>query len=79
MSHLLKEKSKVGIYQKERVRYDTFDFVSKRKRDPMGENKPGSQPPKDTHTISMSTGEKKKIVPKFISKDVNMRDKSQEK
>ena len=79
MSHLLKEKSKVGVYQKERVHYDTFDFVSKRKRDPVEDNKQGSQPPKDTHTITMPSGEKKRIVPKVISKDVNMRDKSQDK
>ena len=79
MSHLLKEKSKVGVYQKERVRYESFDFASKRKRHPAEESRPGFQPPKDTHTITMPSGEKKRIIPKVISKDVNMRDKSQDK
>jgi hypothetical protein len=45
MSHLLKEKSKVGVYQKERVRYEPFDFASKRKREPAEEKKHGSQLP----------------------------------
>ena len=31
MAHLLKQKSKVGIIQKERVKYPAFDF-EKRKR-----------------------------------------------
>ena len=45
MSHLLKEKSKVGVYQKERVRYEPFDFASKRKRDSVEDRKQGSQLP----------------------------------
>ena len=31
MSHLLKQKSKIGVKQKERVQYETFDFVKKSK------------------------------------------------
>ena len=31
MSHLLKQKSKVGVVQKERVTYDAFDFCKKRR------------------------------------------------
>ena len=45
MSHLLKEKSKVGVYQKERVRYEPFDFASKRKRESAEDRKRDSQQP----------------------------------
>ena len=30
----------------------------------------------EKHVITMSSGEKKRIIPKVISKDVSMRDKS---
>ena len=33
MSHLLKQKSKVGVIQKERRTFDSFDFVKKKKYD----------------------------------------------
>ena len=65
MSALLKQKSKVGAIQRERKTYDAWDFVpEKRMRD---------APPKNNdekHVITMASGEKKKIVPKIISKDV---------
>ena len=52
MSHLLKQKSKVGVYQKERVTYEPFDFASKRKRDTSDQKKPGSQQPGDNHVVN---------------------------
>ena len=74
MSALLKQKSKVGAVQKERKTYDAFDFKpEKRMRD---------GPPKkeeEEHVINMASGQKKKIVPKVISKDVTMRDRSADK
>ena len=31
MSHLLKQKSKIGVKQKDRVHYDAYDFLKKSK------------------------------------------------
>ena len=39
MSHLLKQKSKIGVKSKERVQYDVFDF-GKRNKDQYGNMKP---------------------------------------
>ena len=65
MSALLKQKSKVGAVMKERITYDAFDFgYEKRKLD-----KPGNQE-QIKQTITFPSGEKKKIVPKIVSKDV---------
>jgi len=41
MSHLLKQKSKIGIVRKERIKYDAYEF-GKRER-PVVENLAGSQ------------------------------------
>ena len=71
MSSLLKEKSKVGVINKPRTTYDAYDFLPEKKlRD--------AQPKENVekNIITMSSGEKKKIQPKVISKDVTMRDKS---
>ena len=35
MSHLLKQKSKIGTKHKERIQYDAYDF-NKRSKDPEG-------------------------------------------
>lgn len=34
MSHLLKKKSKVGIVRKERVKYESYDFMKRMRTDP---------------------------------------------
>ena len=71
MSSLLKEKSKVGVVNKPRTTYDAYDFLQEKKlRD--------AQPKEnlEKNIITMSSGEKKKIQPKIVSKDVTMRDKS---
>ena len=71
MSSLLKEKSKVGVINKPRTTYDAYDFLPEKKlRD--------AQPKENVekNIITMSSGDKKKIQPKIISKDVTMRDKS---
>ena len=73
MSALLKQKSKVGAISKNRISYDAFDFKpEKRMRDSLVNQE------EVKHSITMASGEKKKIVPKVVSKDVKMRDKSQD-
>ena len=73
MSALLKQKSKVGAIMKNRISYDAFDFKpEKRMRDSLVNQE------EVKHSITMASGEKKKIVPKVVSKDVKMRDKSQD-
>lgn len=49
MSHLLKQKSKVGVAQKPRAQYDPFDFTSVRKqpRDRSAQSKEESKMPGD--------------------------------
>ena len=74
MSFLLKEKSKVAAFSKQRRTYDTYDFMpQKRVRDSH------SNQEEVKHTITMASGEKKKIAAKVISKDVTMREKSQDR
>ena len=68
MSHLLKQKSKVGVVQKERVTYDAFDFCKKR-RDTDGKVTvipPGGN--KTQEDTTMTDDQKKKITPTVIEK-----------
>ena len=71
MSFLLKEKSKVAAFNKQRVTYDTYDFMPKKKH----RDKEGNVTEIKQSSIN-SSGAKPKIVPKIISKDVTMREKS---
>ena len=73
MSHLLKTKSKIGVEQKERVTYEPFNF-EKRWRGSDGRviHVVSEQQPKEEEKTQ--TGDKKKIVPKVLSKDVTMQD-----
>ena len=71
MSHLLKEKSKVAAFNKQRVTYDAWDFIPVKKQ----KDKDGNVTEIKQHS-NISSAAKAKIVPKIISKDVKMREKS---
>ena len=67
MSHLLKEKAKIGIKQKERVTYEPFNF-EKRSKDAEG-NTVTHTKPEETKTNAAKTDDKnKKIKPKVVEK-----------
>ena len=75
MSHLLKAKSKIGVEQKDRVKYEPYNFE---KRQRPNDNRvitvvSGQQPQEEAKT---QAGDKKKIVPKVLSKDVTMQEKN---
>ena len=64
----------MAAFSKQRRTYDTYDFMpQKRQRDSQSNQEEAK------HTITMASGEKKKIAAKVISKDVTMREKSQDR